>query len=82
MVSRNEILFPSTPLHLVGFTKQRPIQDINSVALGTTTNPNIVFLFFGEAGLLGPSTSETFVHLLAIQCVCFVLKTKISTCDE
>ena len=53
MVSRNEILFPSTPLRLVGFTKQRPIQDINSMAVGTTTNSNFVFVFLGEGGVPG-----------------------------
>jgi len=53
VVSRNEILFPSTPLRLVGFTKQRPIQDINSMAVGTTTNSNFVFVFLGEGGVPG-----------------------------
>jgi hypothetical protein len=51
VVSRNEILFLSTPLRLVGLTKQRPIQDINSVALGMTTNPNFVFVFLGQGGV-------------------------------
>ena len=53
MVSRNEILLPSTPLRLVGFTKQRPGQDINSVTLGKTTNPNFVCVFIGEGGVSG-----------------------------
>jgi hypothetical protein len=53
VVSRNEILFPSTPLRLVGSTKQRLILDTNSVALGTTTNPNFVFVFLGEGGVAG-----------------------------
>jgi hypothetical protein len=38
---------------MVGFTKHRAVQDINSVEMGTTTNPNFVFMFLGEGGVAG-----------------------------